>query len=235
MKMTKYKVGDTVRVREDLNENAEYFSNGRKCGIGASSEMVNLRGSIVTIKSCPNSHEYYIEEDGGEWLWVDEMFSEKVFVVATTDIKTQEYMIEHQFELPRKYHSIAKNYPYVTWARAVELYERVVRDTLEEHCVSDILSGDLSFGRGLQKIDERFRLYLSFENDREFAAKKIAEKPKLTITAEELTISNCAIADDNGSFKKEFTSLWIPSGDCYNCSIKDCENCAYKYYKLAIT
>lgn len=61
----KYKVGDKVRVRRDLEENKTYG------GWGALKDMVKMRGEIVTIRRVRSS-AYELEEKG--LMWTDEMF-----------------------------------------------------------------------------------------------------------------------------------------------------------------
>lgn len=61
----KYKVGDKVRVRRDLEENKTYG------GWDALEDMVKMRGEIVTIKRVRSS-AYELEEKG--LMWTDEMF-----------------------------------------------------------------------------------------------------------------------------------------------------------------
>lgn len=65
----KYKVGDKVRVRSDFQISRRYgtymFASG----------MDDYKGSVVTIsKAHQNLYFYCIEEDGGRWIWADEMF-----------------------------------------------------------------------------------------------------------------------------------------------------------------
>lgn len=79
------KVGDKVRVREDLNEDVEYFNNEHTYGIEVNAEMVALKGSVVTIKKV-NENDYHIEEDN-EWYWTDEMFSEKIEIKTKPPFK----------------------------------------------------------------------------------------------------------------------------------------------------
>lgn len=61
----KYKVGDKVRVRKDLEENKAYG------GWGALEDMVKMRGEIVTIRRVRSS-AYELKEKG--LMWTDEMF-----------------------------------------------------------------------------------------------------------------------------------------------------------------
>ena len=61
----KYKVGDKVRVRSDLEECEEYG------GWYTSECMVRMRGEIVTIRGVGSS-AYELEES--DLMWTDEMF-----------------------------------------------------------------------------------------------------------------------------------------------------------------
>lgn len=61
----KYKVGDKVRVRRDLEDGETYG------GWDALEDMVKMRGEIVTIRRVRSS-AYELEEKG--LMWTDEMF-----------------------------------------------------------------------------------------------------------------------------------------------------------------
>lgn len=65
----KYKVGDKVRVKEDLSISKMYDD----CYVNSS--MVVLSGRIVTIHEVrENVNRYKIEEDDMAWNWTDSMF-----------------------------------------------------------------------------------------------------------------------------------------------------------------
>ena len=67
----KYKVGDKVRVREDLEKGKLYGD------YSVNEDMFSLRGKIVTI--CNIEYGFYmLEEDLHKWCWTDEMFFGKV-------------------------------------------------------------------------------------------------------------------------------------------------------------
>lgn len=63
----KYKVGDKVRIREDL------VIGGNYGGCVAVDDMTDMGGNVVTIERVGNL-DYYIEEDPDEYCWTDEMF-----------------------------------------------------------------------------------------------------------------------------------------------------------------
>lgn len=64
----KYKVGDKVRIREDL------VMGGNYGGSVAVDDMVDMGGNVVTIGRVGEVHGYYIEEDPDDYCWTDEMF-----------------------------------------------------------------------------------------------------------------------------------------------------------------
>lgn len=63
----KYKVGDKVRIREDL------VIGGNYGGSVAVDDMTDIGGNVVTIERVGNLG-YYIEEDPDGYCWTDEMF-----------------------------------------------------------------------------------------------------------------------------------------------------------------
>ena len=67
----KYKVGDKVRVREDLIVDQWYGEDTFASG------MVSFKGKIVTISNIESGF-YILKEDSSRWSWTDEMFSGRV-------------------------------------------------------------------------------------------------------------------------------------------------------------
>ncbi len=91
----KFKVGDKVRVREDLE------INKMRGNYEFIKEMVHLKGEIVTIKEVLKSG-YRIEEE--YYMWTDEMLEEvksevkeKTFREVIADIKEREVWICEKF------------------------------------------------------------------------------------------------------------------------------------------
>lgn len=66
----KFKVGDRVKIREDLMTGKTY---GKESFVDF---MEKYRGKMVTIKAV-FAHYYEIEEDIENWSWTDEMFDYK--------------------------------------------------------------------------------------------------------------------------------------------------------------
>jgi hypothetical protein len=67
--MAKYKIGDKVRIREDLKGGERY--NDVYCN----DEMAKLAGKIVTIDDIDMEGDYRIEEDIDCYWWSEEMFA----------------------------------------------------------------------------------------------------------------------------------------------------------------
>ena len=65
----KYKVGDKVKVKEDLEIGETYG------GLTFSVQMREYRGQIVTIKTADDD-SYQIEEDELNWYWTEEMLED---------------------------------------------------------------------------------------------------------------------------------------------------------------
>lgn len=63
--MTKFNVGDKVTIRKDLSR-IEY---------NVVPEMEEYRGKVATIVGIRGDN-YFIDLDGGEWYWDDNMFEE---------------------------------------------------------------------------------------------------------------------------------------------------------------
>lgn len=63
----KYKVGDKVKVREDLEYNVFYG------GTRVNEDMIMHKGKILTIRAI-DCKQYLMEEDN--WCWTDEMLED---------------------------------------------------------------------------------------------------------------------------------------------------------------
>lgn len=70
----KFKVGDRVRVREDLVAHKTYHSGDKETWEVALPSMIKMRGQIVTIKKVYSDSTYLVEEDNH--FWIDEMFED---------------------------------------------------------------------------------------------------------------------------------------------------------------
>ena len=90
-KAMKYKVGDKVRIREDLC----WTYNWNGTGINITDDMERKAGKTATIKKVLQRHRYAIEEDGGSRTWHEDMFQGKSIPIRVgvskrkVDIKTE--------------------------------------------------------------------------------------------------------------------------------------------------
>lgn len=88
----KYKIGDKVRVRDDLRSEEVYKMDNGTDYDDVVFGMLKFKGKEVTISTYTYNNKYLISEDGGCWNWTDEMFSGLATslpkVVITTDGKT---------------------------------------------------------------------------------------------------------------------------------------------------
>lgn len=72
--MARYKPGDTVIIRDDLDLYMSYCMEDGSSGIGVNSIMARMGGQPCTIDDT-SSGRYSILEDNGRWAWTDEMFA----------------------------------------------------------------------------------------------------------------------------------------------------------------
>lgn len=77
---TKFKVGDKVKVREDLII-GEIYSSESGYSDCYMKRMNEFKGVVVTIRECSNTGAYKIEEDVDNYNWTDEMFEESSVVI----------------------------------------------------------------------------------------------------------------------------------------------------------
>lgn len=69
----KYKAGDKVVVRNDLQCGQFYYNENRDGCDVATIFMIELCGKVVTIKRVVGD-KYHIKEDGDKFSWTDDMF-----------------------------------------------------------------------------------------------------------------------------------------------------------------
>ena len=92
----KYKIGDKVLVRSDLEEGEKYGDETFM------SEMLHLKGKIVTIEHVDHPNCYRIKEDPDQWHWTNEMLDEK----ESEEIKSDLEKIEEYFDSNKIYNPI---------------------------------------------------------------------------------------------------------------------------------
>jgi hypothetical protein len=78
----KYKVGDKVKIREDLIVDNDYGSDG------FTEEMEQYKGKTATITDvCYDKYE--IDIDDGNWCWTDEMLEDDTVVESEDDTRAK--------------------------------------------------------------------------------------------------------------------------------------------------
>ena len=95
----KYKIGDKVLVRPDLEEGKTY---GDEVVI---SDMLYFKGKIVTIEHVDYPNHYRIKEDPDQWHWTDEMFSGNESEEIKSEYLSDFEEIEEHFDSDKIYNS----------------------------------------------------------------------------------------------------------------------------------
>ena len=93
----KYKIGDKVLVRSDLEEGKTYGDEV------IMSDMLYFKGKIVTIEHVDHPNCYRIKEDPDQWHWTDEMFSEKTSEEVKSEYLSYLEEIEEYFDSNKIY------------------------------------------------------------------------------------------------------------------------------------
>lgn len=84
--MAKYKIGDKVKIKEDLKGGERY--NDVYCN----DEMAKLAGEIVTIEDVDADGDYHIEEDMFCYWWSEKMFDDSYVILAEEDEDNFEFV-----------------------------------------------------------------------------------------------------------------------------------------------
>ena len=102
--MKKYKVGDKVKIREDLIVDNVYGSDS------FAEEMAQYKGKTATITDV-YCDKYEIDLDDGDWCWTDEMFEDGVIVESESesedDVKAK--TVDIGYNLEHCGHRVIKN------------------------------------------------------------------------------------------------------------------------------
>lgn len=93
----KYKIGDKVLVRPDLEEGKTY---GYEIVI---SDMLYFKGKIVIIEHVDYPNHYRIKEDPDQWYWTDEMFVRKESEKVKSEYLSNLEEIEEHFDSDQIY------------------------------------------------------------------------------------------------------------------------------------
>lgn len=95
--MAKYKIGDKIKIREDLKGGCYYNE------VYFNTDMEEYRGKIATIMGLVNSKSYWIDLDEQFWYWSDDMFendilTEKQFNDKINELEKQIAELKEQLE-----------------------------------------------------------------------------------------------------------------------------------------
>lgn len=104
----KYKVGDKVKIREDLIVNTDY-------GVDTfEPEMAEFKGQVATIVKVKKD-TYAINLDTYAWNWTDEMFENEIDVTKLKD-DANEQTVDIGYNLKYCGHRVIKNVYYGGYA-----------------------------------------------------------------------------------------------------------------------
>lgn len=105
--MTKFKVGDKVRVKSLDWYKTEYTNEGVR--LSFVSDMSKFCGKIVTIEIVSNNL-YYIKEDDDKFSWQDYMFEDEVIKEDNDIIKNHEVMEDNVKSFKTIYNELFRLY-----------------------------------------------------------------------------------------------------------------------------
>lgn len=216
MSETKYKIGDTVRVRKDLDWDIDYPS-------GLIDEMLEYKGQLVKITDAwkdlnGNDEEYdcyLIEQDNGDYYWDNEMFEDE----AKQDTEDNQPKICELlgFGIGEKFNIIGESYvesynPYMITKNSCkegESYytiENVEEDEeLDISALIDIINGYLHIEKYQEKIE------LTDRQKEIFKALKVLNINYMAIDddGEVFGFKNIPVKNDDGCWHDDFDSTNI--------------------------
>ena len=118
----KFKVGDKVRVREDLTLFKSYDG-----GWMFVEKMAQFRGEVVTISGVRASG-YHIEEDGGTCGWGEDMFEPDIVKGDTKKKKTFKDLLKAEINKYIKTHDS----DYISIGAIQQMVDRVTKKLEKE-------------------------------------------------------------------------------------------------------
>ena len=110
----KYKVGDRVKIKEDLVAGRQYDDDTT-----FTDEMSQYKGKTAVITRIDIFEQFYeIDLDNGEWAWIDEMFEDVKDVKDTKEVddNTQVRTVDVGFHLDYCGHKVLENVWQGGWA-----------------------------------------------------------------------------------------------------------------------
>ena len=176
----KYKIGDKVRVRDDLEIGKWYSMNNRTFSDFVNSKMITFKGKEVTILADNCFGMYQIKEDNGEYHWTDEMFSGPATslpkVVITTDGKTttaKMYEDEKVLKTAKTQCSPEDTFDFAVGAKiAFDRLMKNVEMNIKVICINDVPRSDFTKGK-IYTVKNGFL----YGNSERFGADILEEEP----------------------------------------------------------
>lgn len=184
----RFKVGDKVRVREDLKRRVDYYDGTKEFHDVANEQMVLMAGRVVTITEV-GSHYYGIKECEGYWYY--DMFDTSTTInakenkIMANDIKESKGLCEIA---DYKYNSETGE-TYIRWTDKTETRVRPAEGTKPNQYVGFVTAfakkaaGNTSrinnlFDKWTVKIPAKAKAKAEKVEAKKAEAKRIAEKRK---------------------------------------------------------
>ena len=176
----KYKIGDKVRVRNDLEEGKWYSMNNHTFSDFVNSKMITFKGKEVTILADNCFGMYRIKEDNGEYHWTDEMFSGLAAslpkVVITTDGETttaKMYEGKKVLKTAKTQCSPEDTFDFAVGAKiAFDRLMKNVEMNIKVICINDVPRSDFTKGK-IYTVKNGFL----YGNSERFGADALEEEP----------------------------------------------------------
>ena len=176
----KYKIGDKVRVRDDLEIGKWYSMNNRTFSDFVNSKMITFKGKEVTILADNCFGMYRIKEDNGEYHWTDETFSGPATslpkVVITTNGKTttaKMYEDEKVLKTAKTQCSPEDTFDFAVGAKiAFDRLMKNVEMNIKVICINDVPRSDFTKGK-IYTVKNGFL----YGNSERFGADILEEEP----------------------------------------------------------
>lgn len=176
----KYKIGDKVRVRDDLRLGEVCKMENGTDYDSVVPEMLKFKGKEVTISAYNDINKYQISEDRGSWNWTDEMFSGLATslpkIVITTDGKTitaKMYEGKKLLKAAESSCSPEDTFDFAVGAKiAFDRLMKNVKMNIKVICINDVPRSDFTKGK-IYTVKNGFL----YGNSERFGADALEEEP----------------------------------------------------------
>ena len=176
----KSKIGDKVRVRDDLRLGEVCKMENGTDYDSVVPEMLKFKGKEVTISAYNDINKYQISEDRGSWNWTDEMFSGLATslpkIVITTDGKTitaKMYEGKKLLKAAESSCSPEDTFDFAVGAKiAFDRLMKNVKMNIKVICINDVPRSDFTKGK-IYTVKNGFL----YGNSERFGADALEEEP----------------------------------------------------------